>query len=396
MITDADIAAATPGTLLSDGARLRLRVTAHGQGTWQLKLRIGGQDTTKTLGTYPHPLSIHKARAAAEDARAAAADTPRAAPIAPRAVPTFGRVGEQYVIDAPTPNGKPPSVATVIKRRWALNKLSRLHAKPITSITREELLPLLEQIQSEGKLSAAAYTARLASSIFDWAQRHGIDYNPAARRKHWLKPYRATHHAAVVDPEGFGRLAMFIDTWVTGRGPTVTNAARLLMRTVVRIGELRTAQWGEFHDLDNPLSARWEIPAERMKMKRAHVVPLAPGAVAVLEEQRCALLAAGQPVRPGAFVFPNFRVPGECMDKSAIGSLLASLGYDATQHKPHGFRSSFATLAREAGQEDGLIEMCLAHADPNAVRAAYNRADRLEARRGLMVWWDEYIETLKG
>jgi integrase len=88
-------------------------------------------------------------------------------------------------------------------------------------------------------------------------------------------------------------------------------------------------------------------------------------------------------------------VPGECISQGAIQKYLTACGYDEHQHKPHGFRSSFTTLATEAGQEGAIIELCLAHADSNKVRAAYNRAARMDARRALMQWYSDYIEELK-
>ena len=383
MLTDAIIQAATAGAMLPDGNRLRLRVTAPGAGAWQLKLRQAGKDTTKTLGAYP-AVSINKARSLAEDTRAAAPAVPAdPAPAKPAtSAITFGAVGETYM----TFDGK--SAATVVKRRYLFEKLSKLHALPLTGITPSQVRVELERIQEDTGRDTAHRAAMVACKIFDHAQRHDIFYNPAARRHDWLKPTQTAHHVAVVEPKPFGVLAALVDMWGAG---TVANATKFLMRTAVRPGELRAAQWSEFHDLDNPALARWEIPAERMKMKRAHVVPLSRQAVDVLKAQQ-----ANAAPRAGGFVFPNARVPGECISQGAIQKYLTACGYDETQHKPHGFRSSFTTLATEAGQEGAIIELCLAHADSNKVRAAYNRAARMDARRALMQWYSDYIETLKG
>ncbi len=376
---------------LPDGNRLALYRTAAGGWNWRLKYRTaGGKDTMASLGNWP-AVSINKARAAAEDKRAAAAqasvEVPRLAKAKVSAL-TFGSVGEEFL--AFNPNLSP---ATRSKYRWLFDKLHKLHARPITRIEAGELVPLFEEIQTGGPgvrgiEDGAHRAARLASAIFDHAQRHGIYHNPAARRKGWLKPVVTAHHPAVVDPKEFGVLAGLVDTWSTG---TVANAVRLLMRTVVRPGELRGAQWSEFYDRDNPALARWEIPAARMKMKRAHVVPLSAGALAVLEAQ--AEIAAPT---PSGLVFPNTRVPGTLLDHSAMNKYLAACGYDARQHVPHGFRSSFATMATEAGKQRDLIRLCLAHAATDKVHDAYaNRLERIDARRELMNWWGEYIEALK-
>src|SRR6185437_14550341 len=285
---------------------------APGAGSWQLKYRPAGskEGTTKTIGTYP-PMSINKARAVAEDTRAAIPTAaPALKPARPASALTFGEVGREFIVYARGRDGGPPSRGTIKRRTWLFDKLGKLHSRPLTGITRTDILPLLESVQAEGRLCAGKDMLCLARGIFDHAQRHGIDYNPCARTKGWLIPYRAEHHAAITDPKGFGRLAALVDSWGDG---SVASATQLLMRTVVRPGELRAARWTEFHDLDKPELARFEIPAERMKMKRPHVVPLSAGALAVLKLQ-----ARVSPPSEGGYIFPNARVPGECMSTDSM------------------------------------------------------------------------------
>jgi integrase len=396
-LTDAAIAAAPAGSMLADGNRLRLRLTTRGAGSWQLKLRTGaGKDTTKTLGAYP-AMSINKARSAAEDARAAAATVSADAPAAPTAAPTaaitFGTVGKQYIDFARGRDNRPPSAGTLRRRWWLFDKLSKFHNRPLVEIMPTELRQALEAIQGEGTGDVAHRTLILAVNIFDHAQRHEIYFNPAARHKGWLIAHQGEHHPAITDPKAFGTLAELIDTFST---TSVGRATQLIMRTAVRPGELRAAQWSEFHDLDKPDLAEWRIPSERMKMKRAHSVPLSRQAVAVLKLQQ-----TNSPVRPGAFVFPSGRIPGECIHHSSMKNYLDALGFGG-QHVAHGFRASFRTLMLEVGRErigvDGLadlLERCLAHKESDATREAYDRAELRQARRKVMQFWADYIDELK-
>ena len=174
----------------------------------------------------------------------------------------------------------------------------------------------------------------------------------------------------------------------------VANALRLLMLTAVRQGELTGATWGEFKDLDKLLdSARWEIPAGRMKMKIAHIVPLSAQALAIVLQQRAAW---GNP-EPHKFVFPGNgnAAANRHMSGSALSFGLNALGYK-DRHTPHGFRSAFSTLAHEANKDHRLIEMCLAHKDGDKVSASYNSATQVSARRELLQWWANEVDALTG
>ena len=155
-----------------------------------------------------------------------------------------------------------------------------------------------------------------------------------------------------------------------------------------RTTELRAAGWREFENLDGnePL---WRIPAERMKMKREHVVPLAPQAVALLRELRA---LSGSQISP--FLFPSLSREGYMSNNTMLFALYR-MGYHR-RATVHGFRAMASTALNEMGFRSDVIERQLAHQEQNSVRAAYNRAEYLNERRAMMNHWATYLDVLAG
>jgi integrase len=187
---------------------------------------------------------------------------------------------------------------------------------------------------------------------------------------------------AIVEPLRIGELMRAIQTY---RGDVATEfALKLLPLTFVRPGELRLALWHEF-DLRN---AEWRIPAERMKMRELHVVPLATQAVALLTDLHA---LTGK----GVFVFPSIRSRDRPISDNTVNAALRRLGFGRDEMVAHGFRSMASTCLNEQGWHPDLIELQLAHAERNEVRSAYNRAQRLADRRKMMQSWADYLDTLR-
>jgi integrase len=163
-------------------------------------------------------------------------------------------------------------------------------------------------------------------------------------------------------------------------------ALRLMILTFARTTELRSAEWPEFENLkgNDPL---WRIPAERTKMKREHIVPLAPQAVALLNELR---LLPGSDASP--FLFPSPAREG-CLSNNTMLYALYRMGYHG-RATVHGFRAMASTALNERGFRSDVIERQLAHQEQNAVRAAYNRAEYLSERRAMMKYWADLLDTL--
>jgi integrase len=198
-----------------------------------------------------------------------------------------------------------------------------------------------------------------------------------------LKPHKPKHHAAVVEPKAVGALLRAIDSY---NGEPVTKAALQLAPLVfVRPGELRRAEWAEF-DLEG---ATWRIPAERMKMRDAHIVPLSRQAVSILREI--------YPItyRRSIYVFPSIRSARRPMSENTVTGALRRLGYSRDEMTGHGFRSTASTLLNEQGWNRDAIERQLAHSERDGVRAAYNRAEYLAERIQMMRAWADYLDGLR-
>ena len=197
-------------------------------------------------------------------------------------------------------------------------------------------------------------------------------------------------HASILEPKRIGELLRAIDGY---EGIFVTKCAlRLAPLVFVRPGELRRADWSEI-DLDK---AEWRIPAERMKMREQHIVPLARQALAILRELEPLTnrSIAGKPDAP-RYVFPGARSRERPMSENAVLAALRRMGYSKEEMTGHGFRSMASTLLHEQGWNHQAIERQLAHAERNAVSAAYNFAEHLPERRKMMQAWSDYLDALK-
>ena len=194
---------------------------------------------------------------------------------------------------------------------------------------------------------------------------------------------KVEHHAAITDPKLIGELLRALDGY---QGAFVTKCAlRLAPMFFVRPGELRQAEWHEF-DFDN---AEWNIPAERMKMREPHLVPLSTQALKILRELH-ALTGSER------FVFPGARTASRPMSENAVLAALRRMGYAKDEMTGHGFRAMARTILDEVLQvRPDFIEHQLAHAvrDPNG--RAYNRTAHLGERRKMMQQWSDYLDNLK-
>jgi integrase len=221
--------------------------------------------------------------------------------------------------------------------------------------------------------------------VFRYAVQTGrAERDVAADLRGALAPVVSEHHATITEPARIGELLRAIDGY---NGQAVTAYALKLSPLVfVRPGELRHAEWTEF-DLDGhePL---WRIPAEKMKMGEQHIVPLAKQAVVLLRELK------GLTGR-GRYVFPSLRSGSRPMSDNTVNAALRRLGYTSEEMTGHGFRSLASTCLNEQGYHPDLIELQLAHAERNQVRAAYNKAQRLPERRKMMEAWADYLDGLR-
>ncbi len=255
--------------------------------------------------------------------------------------------------------------------------------KAIDSISPPEILKILRKIESRGSLEIARKVLQRMNAVFRYAIQTGLaTYNPAADMQGVLKSKPVEHLPAVFD-KNLGQLLRDINA--SQRIHVTTKLAlQFTALTACRSGEVRGAQWSEIN-LEEKI---WEIPAERMKMRRPHIVPLSKQAVAVIER-------AGKIWGTEGLVFPSVRDRNKPMSDNAMSKALRDMGYKG-KATPHGFRASFSSMAYEkSGFAGEVIEKALAHEEKNKIKRAYNRAEYLPQRKQLMQWWGNRVHALE-
>jgi integrase len=254
---------------------------------------------------------------------------------------------------------------------------------PIKNITPQDVLNVLNRIQSRGAIETAHRAKSICSEIF----RHGVlnskcSTDPTLILRGALLPTQTKNMASITDTEKLSGLLKAIDGY---EGEFVTRCALKLAPLVfVRPGELRHAEWSEI-DFDK---REWRIPAVKMKMRRLHIVPLSKQAIAVLKEI--------QPLTGHwKYVFPSVRSKDRAMSNNTINAALHRMGYTKEEVTAHGFRGTASTLLHENGFKSAIIEVQLAHMEQNKVKAAYNHAEYLAERTDMMQWWADFLDGVK-
>lgn len=254
-------------------------------------------------------------------------------------------------------------------------------SRPIAEVTTPELLAMLRAIEKRGTIDMAHRVQQHCGAVFRFAVSSGKALaDPTPSLKGALSTVRQEHYPALTDPSEYAQLLRDIDNY---RGEVTTKVAmQLLALTFQRTKEVRFAEWSQF-DLH---AALWRIPAEIMKMREAHVVPLSRQAIAVLESLR--------PLTGNArLVFPSATGRDRPISENTVTYALARMGYKGRM-TGHGFRSAASTMLNEQGFRHDVIERQLAHSERNAVRAAYNHAEYLPERRKMMQQWADYLDKL--
>ena len=370
----------------ADGKGLYLRVETSGAKLWRFKYRIDGREKLLSFGSYPEvPLKL--ARDRRDEARKLVADG-----VDPSAERKAEKAGREHSFKAValewiTLQAKTLAEETVAIQRARLEQtlFPAFGSKPIEAITAPDLLRVLKSVEARGTSETAHRLRALAGRVFRYGIATGrCDRDVSGDLKGALAPVVTEHFPAITSPVRLGELLRAIDGY-SGQ-PSTHYALRLAPLLFVRPGELRGARWAEFNlEGDAPT---WRIPAGRMKMDREHVVPLCTQVVDLLAELR-SLTGNGE------LLFPGLRDVSRPISENSLNAGLRTLGFSKTEHTTHGFRTSASTLLNEQGWHPDLIELQLAHAPKDQVRAAYNRAQRLQERRTMMQSYANYLDTLK-
>jgi integrase len=384
--------AAAKAYKLSDGGGMYLLIAPDGARYWRMDYRFSGKRRTLALGVYPI-VPLASARILREQARALLAkgiDPSVAKKAAKRAAKlasenTFEAVAREWI----TGQRKrlAPRYCGLLLARLEGDIFPQIGSRPIAEIDAPELLEALRRVEKRGVIETARRLRQTSGQVFRYAIATGrAKYDPSADLRGALRsPGRPRGHKAMALTE----VPNFLGALAAYDGDQRTRLAlQLMVLTFARTTELRAARWSEFENLDGnePL---WRVPADRMKMKREHLVPLAPQAVAVLRALRG---LPGSDASP--FLFPSPAREG-CMSNNTMLYALYRMGYHG-RATVHGFRAMASTALNEMGFRPDVIERQLAHEGQNAVRAAYNRAEYLSERRAMMKHWAEYLDALVG
>jgi integrase len=393
MLTDTRVKTAKPQAKLcklTDERGLHLLVYPNGSKLWQLRYRFEGKEKTASLGKYPE-VSLAEAREKRDQMRKLVANdidpvqSQKAAKEAKKLAQahSFEAVGRTWFEGWRA--ARSPRHAEYVIRRLEADVFPVIGSRPVSEIQAPELVKMMKAIQNRGALDIAKRCFQMTGQVFRYAIAHGIaQRNPASDIKPGdILPSRRQTNYARVDAKELPTLLRAMEAY---QGTPVTRLAiKILALTFVRTGELIGAKWDEF----DVQAGQWRIPAERMKMRTEHIVPLSLQAIQVLQ------ILHGI-TGHSELLFPGERDHGKPMSNNTILKALERMGYKGRM-TGHGFRGLASTILHEQGFDHAHIELQLAHQERNAVSAAYNHALYLKQRAKMMQWWANHLdENLAG
>lgn len=373
---------------LFDGGGLFLLITPSGGKLWRFKYRFNGKEKKIAFGAYP-TISLLDARHKRDEAKRQLANGIDPAEVRQAQKQANIQETETFEVVAREWHNKfkanwTEGHAETIRHRLERDVYPWIGKRPISEIKAPELLKVLQRVEERGTLETAHRIRTICGQVFRYALATGrAERDPASDLRGALPQTQERHRAAITEPKKVGDLLRAIDCY---QGSFVVKCAlQFLPLVFVRPGELRHAEWSEI-DFDN---AEWNIPAGKMKMREAHLVPLSNQAIAILQELKKLTGAS-------LYCFPSGRSFERPMSDNALVAALRRMGFEKSEMTAHGFRAMARTLLDEVLQvRIDFIEHQLAHAvrDPNG--RAYNRTAHLAERKKMMQQWSDYLDGLK-
>jgi integrase len=371
---------------LSDGGGLYLAVHPTGAKCWRYRYRIGGKENLFALGEYPQ-VTLKAARVERDRARElvkqgihpAADRRAQRLVVATQAANTFETLANEWI----QKNKKKwsPYYLSQVRTILAADVFPEIGKLPIKSVGAAHLMGIMKDVEERGAPTIAILIRQWSSAIFRYAIVNlRAEVDPAASLKGLVSKPRTKHKHALTQSE----LPEFLSRLDESQGaPQVEIAMRLLLLTFVRTAELRKATWSEF-DLERAL---WEIPAERMKMRTPHLVPLSKQALELL--RRLKAIDGSRPL-----LFPNHRDPTRPMCPTTLNRRLERMGY-AGYFSAHGFRATATTRLVSMGWSEPVVDRQLAHQERNKTRRSYNHAAFMDERVPMMQAWADFLDALQ-
>jgi len=374
---------------LTDSGGLYLQVTASGK-YWRMNYRFGGKQKTLSMGVYP-TVSLKEARLKRDESKKLLdknEDPCQRKQVEKRKV----------IADSQADTFKGVAIAWLEKKQdsWADATYKRnktrlekhvfpwLGSMPIRNIEPIDVLNIALKIEKKGYNELAHRIKRLCGQVFRYAVASQlVPSDPTRDLSEALAPVITKHHACLTEPKAVGALMRAIEGYQGTH--TVACALQLSPYVFLRPQELRTLKWSYINFEDKKI----DIPADKMKKRIQHIVPLSKQSLVILKE-------IYKLTGTGVYVFPSIRTASRPMSENTINACLQKLGYDtSTEQCAHGFRGMASTMLHELGYNTDVIERQLSHKEGNAVKAAYNHARHLPERVKLMQGWADYLDELR-
>ncbi|OKP00628.1 tyrosine-type recombinase/integrase [Xenorhabdus eapokensis] len=371
---------------LSDGGGMYLEIFPNGSKCWRLKYRFAGKEKRLAFGTYP-TVTLAEARNKREDAKKILANGDDPGQVKKQEKRekalivnnSFDKIAlEWHAYKAPNWS---KGYAEDLLEGFTKDIFPYIGKQAITDIKPLDMLTVLRKMEQRGVLDKLKKIRQACNQVFRYAIVTGrAEYNPAAELAGALATPKAKHFPHLNVDE----LPAFLQALSLYSGSKITQiATKLLLLTGLRTIELRASTWAEI-DFDKAI---WEIPQERMKMRRPHIVPLSEQALALLRELEAITGRFN-------FAFHGRNDAGKPMSEAAINQVLKRIGYGG-KATGHGFRHTMSTILHEQGYNTAWIETQLAHVDKNSIRGTYNHAQYLDGRREMLQWYADYMEALE-
>jgi integrase len=371
---------------LADGGGLYLLVNPNGARYWRLKYRIAGKEKLLALGVYP-AVSLAEARTKRNDAKKSISDgsDPIEEKKAEKTARAFAVNNSFEAIATEWYEYKCPNWSEGYANNiWAYltqDIFPYVGSRAVTDIKPTDMLTVLRKMEQRGVLDKLKIARQACRQVFTYAViTERAEHNPGTDLTSALQPPKKTPLPHL----NIDQIGDFLQALKGYKGGDIVRlATHILMLTGVRTVELREAEWSEF-DLDKGI---WQIPSERMKMRRPHIVPLS------YQVKNC-LIELHTLTGKGRYVFPGRINKNSPMGKSAINHAIKRLGYDG-EATGHGFRHTMSTILHDQNYNTEWIERQLAHVDKNSIRGTYNHAQYLDGRREMLQWYADYMDALE-
>ncbi len=370
---------------LSDGQGLALVIVPPNRPAWRFRYHFQGREKMISLGVYPE-VSIAMARERREAARRELAggidpSATRQASRAARAV-DFKSIAEE-LLESQAARLDPGTIAQ--KAAWLRKRVYPFIGRmPIVDVRAPQILGLLRKIEATGRHETARRVRTAVGEVMRYAAACGhVQGDPTVVLRGALVAGTKKSFAAVTDPKRLAEILRVV--WTYSGQPTTETALKIAFYAFPRPGELRKAEWKEIDFAES----MWRIPAEKMKSRRAHLVPLSHQVVSLLEELHA---VTGH----GRYVFPSPQSMLKPISDNTLVAALRRLGISKDEQTAHGVRAAASTLLNEQGWNPDLIELQLAHVPKDQIRAAYNRSVRVDERRKMLQHWADYLDKLRG